>query len=148
MKHSVLKILALIVALGVAAPMLVPAGEKNAEGKRGARGAAMMAKLDEALGKLSLTEVQKTKIEACKAKYQEYVKAHGEEFKAARGGADEQKKREAKKGWFEKWQEMMDGIRAVLTDEQKKKLEEAMPARGARGDRGKPGAKRGGEVVQ
>jgi Spy/CpxP family protein refolding chaperone len=149
MKHSVLKTLALIVALCVAAPMFVTAGEKAAGGKRGeGRAGAMGARLDEALGKLSLTDEQKTKIETCKAKFQEYMKAHAEDMKTAREGTDEQKKKEVRRAFGEKRKEMIDGIRAVLTDEQKKKFEEAMPALGGRGDRGKPGGKRGGAVVQ
>jgi Spy/CpxP family protein refolding chaperone len=149
MKRSVLKTLAIIVALCVTAPMFVVAGEKAAGGKRGeGRAGAVGARLDEALGKLNLTDEQKTKVEACKAKFHEYVKAHAEDMKAAREGTDEQKKHEVRKAFGEKMKEMMDGIRAVLTDEQKKKFEEAMPARGAHGERGKPGGKRGGTVVQ
>jgi len=138
MKRSVLKSALLIVVFCVAVPMFVAAGEKAAD-----------AKLDEVLGKLNLTEEQKTKIEACEAKFREYKQANQEKRKAARGETDSQKRREAVKNMREKHQEMMDGIRTVLTDEQKKKFEEAMPAQGARGDRGrKPGSKPSGAVVQ
>ncbi|MCX7827188.1 MAG: Spy/CpxP family protein refolding chaperone [Verrucomicrobiae bacterium] len=149
MKQSVLKTVAWVVALCVAAPVFATAGEKAAGGKRGeGRVGAMDAKLDETLAKLNLTEEQKTKIEACKAKFREFMKEHAADMKAAREGTDEQKKREVRKTLMEKLKERRDGIRAVLTDEQKKKFDEEMPAWGARGERGKPRGKRGGSVVR
>ena len=132
MKHSVLKTLTLIVAVGVAAPMFV-SGADAPEGKRGQGKGAMGQRMNEALEKLNLTEDQKAKVEACKAKLQEYMQAHGEELKAAREETDPEKKRAAFKGMMEKMQEMRDGIRAALTDEQKKKFDELMPARHGEG---------------
>ncbi|MBI5395028.1 MAG: Spy/CpxP family protein refolding chaperone [Verrucomicrobia bacterium] len=142
MKHSALKTLALIAALCVAAPMLV-SGADAPEGKRGAGKGAMGAKFDEALGKLNLTDEQKTKVEACKAKFRDYMQAHGEELKAAREETDPEKKRAAFKGVMEKMQEMRDGIRGVLTDDQKKKFDELLPARHGDG-KGKGHGKAGG----
>jgi len=144
MKQSVLKTLTLAVAVGVAAPMLAfsadaPEGKRgNREGGKGAVG----ARFDEALGKLDLTAEQKTKVDAAKAKLQEYMKAHAEELKAAREETDQEKKRAAFKGMMEKMQEMRESIRGALTDEQKKKFDELVPARMGKGE-GKGRAKGG-----
>jgi Spy/CpxP family protein refolding chaperone len=128
MKPPVLKTLTFAAALCVAVPMSASGADAPA-GKRGAAKGAMGGKLDEALGKLDLNEEQKTKVEACKAKFRDYMQSHAEELKAAREETDPEKKREAMKGLFGQMKEMMDGIRAVLTDAQKKKLDELMPAR-------------------
>lgn len=132
MKRSILTTLTLAAALCVTIPMFV-SGADAPEGKRGHGKGAMGAKLDEALGKLDLTADQKTKIDAAKAKLQEFRQAHADELKAAQEETDPEKKRAAFKGMMEKMKEMMDGIRAVLTDEQKKKFEELMPARHGKG---------------
>lgn len=143
MKKSVLKTLTLAAAVAVAAPMLAVAADAP-EGKRGPReaGKGMMGeRLSEVLGKLNLTEEQKTKIEAQKAKLREHMEANREKFKAARDGSDEQKA-ELRKAMGEKMKEMMDGVRAVLTDEQKKKLAELMPAREGEGKGRRKGAEK------
>jgi Spy/CpxP family protein refolding chaperone len=146
MTQSVLKTLTFIAALTVAAPMLATAGDAPA-GKRGPRdaGKGMMGeRFNEVLSKLDLTEEQKTKIDAQKAKFREYMEANKEKFKAAREGSDEQKA-ELRKSVGEKMKEMMEGIRGVLTDDQKKKFAELMPAREGDGKgrrRGKEGDKK------
>lgn len=140
MKHSVLKTLTLIVALGVAAPVFV-SGADAPEGK-GGKGKGMPGqRMNEALEKLNLTEEQKTKIEACKAKMHEYMQAHAEEFKAAREETDPEKKRAVFQGMMQKMQEFREEIRALLSDEQKKKFDELMPARHGEGK----GQRKGGE---
>ena len=91
---------------------------------------ARVEQLDKAL---SLTDEQKTKIKEI------YTKA-GEEMRAAmkEGGGD----REAARGkMMERMRATRDQVRAVLTDEQKKKFDE-MPQRGG-GDQG--GRSRGGK---
>lgn len=114
--------------------MLATAGDApgNKRGHRdGVRG-PMGERFNEALAKLDLTEEQKKKIEAVKAKFREYMEANKEKFKAAREGSDEQKA-ELRKNMGEKMKEMMEGIRGVLTEEQKKKFAEMMPARDGEG---------------
>jgi Spy/CpxP family protein refolding chaperone len=110
------------------------------EGRRGKDGQgrgqmmspeARVEQLDKAL---SLTDEQKTKIKDI------YTKA-GEEMRAAmkEGGGD----REAMRGkMMERMKATQDQVRALLTDEQKKKFDE-MPQRGGgdRGGRGKRGEK-------
>ena len=132
MKRTILKTVTLIAALCVAAPMFV-SGADAPEGKRGHGKGAIAGKLDEALGKLDLTADQKTKIDAAKAKLGEYMKAHAEELKAAREATDPEKKREAFKGAMEQMKQTRDEIRSILTDEQKKKFDELMPARQGKG---------------
>ncbi|MBI5687748.1 MAG: Spy/CpxP family protein refolding chaperone [Verrucomicrobia bacterium] len=145
MRTSVLRMLVLGCALVLAAPSFALGKEKGAGGRR----AGALGPVEEALAKLELTAQQKTKIEECKTKFNDYVRASQEELKAGRKDNDPAKRRQAVKGLAEKRQELMDGIRAVLTDEQKKKFDEAMPkpaARGKGGAKGKP--KAGGTVTQ
>jgi len=128
--ESLRRTLTLLAALAVAAPFIATAGDAPA-GKRGVReaGKGMIGeRLNEALAKLDLTEEQKKKVESLKAKLREYMEANRDKFKAAREGSDQQKA-ELRKEMGEKMREMMEGIRAVLTDEQKKKLAELMPGR-------------------
>ncbi len=140
MKKTVLKTLTLIVAIGVAAPMLAAAADAP-EGKRGK--GAPGRRFDEALSKLDLTADQKPKVDAAKSKLTEYRKAHAEELKAAREETDPEKKRAAFKGVTEKMMEVREEIRSVLTDEQKKKFDELLPARMGEG-KGK-GQRKGGD---
>ncbi|MBI5684240.1 MAG: Spy/CpxP family protein refolding chaperone [Verrucomicrobia bacterium] len=127
MKRTILKTLTLIAALCVAAPMIATAADAP-EGKQGRGKGAMAGKLDEVLGKLDLTAEQKTKVDAAKAKLGEYMKSHAEELKAAREATEPEKRREALKGMMGQMKQTRDEIRAVLTDEQKKKFDELMPA--------------------
>ncbi len=132
-------------ALALVAPSFAFGKDKGAGGKRGGG----LAPVEETLVKLELTTQQKNKIEDCKAKFNDYVRASQEEMKAARQGNDPAKKKQAMKGLAEKRQELMDGIRAVLTDEQKKAFDEAMPKPAARGKGGaKKNPKSGGTVTQ
>ena len=136
MKRSILKTLTFVAALCVAAPMLSTAADAP-EGKRGKMG----GRLDEVLGKLDLTADQKAKVDAAKAKMAEYMKAHAEELKAAREATDPEKKQAAMKGMMEQMKQLRESITAVLTDEQKKKFAELMPARGPGQGQGKRGNK-------
>lgn len=145
MKTSVLKTLALGCALALIAPSFALGGDKGAGGKRDGG----LAAVEEALSKLELTAQQKTKIEDCKTKFRDYIKARHEDAKATKQSDDPTKKRQNAKALAEKKQELIDGIRAVLTDEQKKTFDEAMPkpaARGKGGAKAKPNA--GGTVTQ
>ncbi|MCX6910751.1 MAG: Spy/CpxP family protein refolding chaperone [Verrucomicrobia bacterium] len=145
MKTSVLKMLALGCALALVAPSFALGGDKGAGGKRDGG----LGHVEEALAKLELTTQQKTKIEDCKTKFRDYLRACHEEAKAAKQDNDPAKKRQAAKGLAEKRQELTDGIRAVLTDEQKKTFDEAMPKPAARGKgRAKANPKAGGTVTQ
>lgn len=146
MKTSVLKMLALGGALALMAPSFALAKDKGAGGKRGG---GPLAPVEEALAKLELTAQQKTKIEDCKAKFGDYLRATHEDAKNAKKENDPAKKRQAAKGLADKRQELLDGIRAVLTDEQKKQFDDALPkpaARGKGGAKKKPQA--GGTVTQ
>jgi Spy/CpxP family protein refolding chaperone len=144
MKTSVLKTLALGCALAMVAPALAPGGDKAAGGKRGGG----LAPVEEALAKIELTAQQKTKVEECKTKFREYTRARQEDAKATKRNSDPTQKRQDAKGLAEKRQELIDGIRAVLTEEQKKTFDEALPkpARGKGGGKAKP--KAGGTVTQ
>ncbi|MCX6901283.1 MAG: Spy/CpxP family protein refolding chaperone [Verrucomicrobia bacterium] len=143
MKTSVLKTLALGCALALVASSFAPGKDKAAgAGKRdGGTGA-----VEEALAKLQLTAQQKTKIDECKTKFREYLRACQEERKAAQQSNDAAKKKQATKGLAEKRQELLDGIRAVLTDEQRKTFDEALPKPTKRGAKANP--KAGGTVTQ
>jgi Spy/CpxP family protein refolding chaperone len=145
MKTSVRKMLAWGCAIALIAPSFAFGKEKGAGGKRD----AASGHVEEALAKLELTAQQKTKIEECKAKFNEYLRASREESKIGKKENDPAKRKQAAKGLAEKRQELSDGIRAVLTDDQKKTFDEAMPkaaARGKGGAKGKP--KAGGTVTQ
>ena len=145
MKTSVLRMLALGCALAVVAPEFVLGKDKGAGGKRDGG----LAAIEETVAKLNLTPQQKTKVEECKAKFNEYVRAAQEERRAGKKEVDPAKRREALKGVAEKKRELLDGIRAVLTDEQKKQFDEAMPKPAARGKGGaKDKPKTGGTVTQ
>lgn len=143
MRTSVLKMLVLGCAVALVAPSFTLGGDKGAGGKHG------LGPIDDALAKLELTDQQKKKIEDCKAKFRDYMQAHQEEMKTAKQSDDPAKKKQAAKGMREKRNELIDGIRDVLTDEQKKTFDEAMPkpdAHGKGGAKGKPDA--GGTVTQ
>lgn len=145
MRTSILRTLALGCALALVAPSFAFGKDKGAGGKRGGG----LAPIEEALAKLVLTAQQKTKIEECKTKFNDYMRASQEEAKAARRDNDPTKKKQVAKGLVEKRHELMDGIRAVLTDEQKKTFDEAMPKPAARGKGGaKQNPKSGGTVTQ
>lgn len=146
MKTSVLKTLALGCALALVTPLFVLGKDKGAGGGKHDGG---MGAVDEALSKLQLTAQQKAKIEECKTKFRDCLSTYREEAKQAKRSNDPEKKKETVKSIAEKRREMMDGIRAVLTNEQKKMFDEAMPKRGARGKGGsKADSKAGGSATQ
>ena len=146
MKTSVLKTLALGCALALVAPSFALGKDKGAGGGKRDGGTGAVEK---ALAKLQLTAQQKTKIEDCKTKFHEYLRACQEERKVAQKSNDAAKKKQAAKGLVEKRQELLDGIRAVLTDEQKKTFDEALPKPTKRGKGGaKANPKAGGTVIQ
>lgn len=146
MRISLLKALALGCALALAAPSFVLGKDKGAGGAKHDGGIGV---LDEALSKLQLTAQQKTKIEECKTKFRDCLSAYQEEAKQAKRSNDPEKKKEIAKSIAEKRREMLDGIRAVLTDAQKKTFEEAMPKRSAHGKGGaKTDTKTGGSATQ
>lgn len=145
MKTSVLKALALGCALALVTPLFVLGKDKGAGGGKHDGG---MGAIDEALSKLQLTAQQKTKIEECKTKFRDCLSTYQEEAKQAKRSNDPEKKKEVAKSIAEKRREMMDGIRAVLTDEQKKTFDEAMPKRGARGKGGAKTDPKAGGVTQ
>jgi Spy/CpxP family protein refolding chaperone len=141
MKACVLKMLVLGCVVALWAPSFALGGDKGAGGKRG------LGPVEDALAKLELTDQQKKKIEDCKAKFRDFMQAHQDEMKAAKQSDDPAKKRQAAKSMREKRQELIDGIREVLTDEQKKTFDEAMPKPPAhdKGAKTNPG---GGTVTQ
>lgn len=141
MKASVLKVLVLGCAVALMTPSLAPCGDKGTDGKRG------LGPMEDALAKLELTDQQKKKIEDCKAKFRDFMQSHQEEMKAARQGDDPAKKKQIGKALREKRQELMDGIREVLTDDQKKAFDEAMPKPAAHGKGGAKGNPSGGGTV-
>ena len=147
MKASVWKVLTWGCALAMIAPLLAFGGDKTAGG--GKHGGGALVPVEEALTKLELTEQQKTKIEDCKAKFRDYLKARQEDVKAAKQSDDPGRKKPGAKALAEKRQEMIDGIRAILTDEQKKTFDEALPKPAAHGKGGaKANPKAGGTVTQ
>ena len=87
------------------------------------------------LAKLNLTEDQKTKIDAIKAKFQkerqELEKTHKSDVDAAKQAKDQENPREIMK---RKRKAMMNEIKGVLTDEQKEQFQKAMEA--SHGDHG------------
>lgn len=143
MRASVLKMLVLGCAVALVAPSFAFGGDKGADGKRG------LGPIEDALAKVELTDQQKKKVEDCKAKFRDFMQSRQEEMKAAKQSDDPTKRKQLGKALREKRQDLIDGIRAVLTDEQKKTFDEAMPkpdAHGKGGAKGKPDA--GGTVTQ
>jgi Spy/CpxP family protein refolding chaperone len=146
MKESLLRTLVLGCVIALVAPSSVLGKDKGVGGGKHDGG---MGAIEEALSKLQLTAQQKTKIEECKTKFRDCLSAYQEEAKQAKRSNDPEKKKEIAKSIAEKRREMMDGIRAVLTDEQKKTFDEAMPKRGAHGKGGaKADPKAGGSATQ
>ncbi len=141
MKTSVLKMLVLGCVVAWMMPSFASGGDKGADGKRG------LGPVEDALAKVQLTDQQKKKIEDCKTKFRDFMQAHQEEMKAAKQGDDPAKKKQGAKALREKRQELIDGIREVLTDDQKKTFDEAMPKPGAHGKGNAKGTPAGGGTV-
>ena len=133
MKLSVIRTLALGVALTVSTSWVASAVDEGGKGGGHGRGEWLQA----ALEKLNLSEDQKAKIKdimgKAGAERQEFMKAHADELKAAKESGDQEKMRSVFAPMREKMKATMEEIKAVLTDEQKQKLMEAMPARGEHG---------------
>ena len=131
MQLSLVKTLALGAILIATAPLCSYAADEGAGHKRGHHGEQLQATLD----KLSLTDDQKAKIKVVtdklKADNEAYMKEHGADLKAAREAGDKEKMKTLMGPMMEKRKASMDEIKAVLTDEQKTKLAELMPAHGA-----------------
>lgn len=133
--YSMLKMAVLGCALLMAAPLLNAADDQPAKGEKRGKHGDMTEGI---LGKLNLTEDQKSKIDAIKAKFrgemQEFQKAHKEELDAAKQAGDRAKMREIMQPFAEKRDAMMKDIKDVLTDEQKAQFQKAMDeARAAHG---------------
>jgi Spy/CpxP family protein refolding chaperone len=136
MKLSVIKMLALGVALTVTAPWIASAADEGGKGGPGGgrgRGEWLQAALD----KLNLSDDQKAKIkdimDKAAADRQEFMKEHADELKAAKDSGDRDKMRSVFAPMREKMKATMEQIKALLTDEQKQKLAESMPAHGDQG---------------
>ena len=131
MKFSVIKMLALGFALTVTAPWIASAADEGGKGGGHGRGEWLQAALD----KLNLSDDQKAKIkdimDKAAADRQEFMKEHADELKAAAGDRD--KMRSVFAPMREKMKATMEQIKALLTDEQKQKLAESMPAHGEHG---------------
>lgn len=129
MKLSLVKMLALSLALIAAAPWFASAaGGKEGKGHRGSD------PLQAALEKLDLTADQKAKAKVITDKLAadraEFMKEHGAEVKAAREAKDKEKMRSLQAPMMEKQKTAIAEIKGLLTDEQKKKFDEVMPAGG------------------
>lgn len=133
MKLSLIKSLALSLALTVTAPWLASAADEGGKGGRHGHGDWLQA----TLGKLDLTDDQKAKIKVitnkAAADREEFTKAHADELKAAKDSKDREKMHSIMAPLMEKRKATLDEIKAVLTDEQKQKLAEAMPAHSEHG---------------
>ena len=125
--YSMLKMAVLGCALLMAAPWVNAADDPPAKCEKRGKHGDMMEGL---LAKLNLTEDQKTKVDAIKTKFrgemQEFQKAHKEELEAAKQAGDRAKMKEIMKPFAEKREAMMKDIKAVLTDEQKEKLQKSL----------------------
>ena len=134
MKLSVIKMLALGFALTVTAPWIASAADEGGKGGGRGRGGE---RLQAALEKLNLNDDQKAKIkdimDKAAADRQAFVKEHADELKAAKESGDQDKMRSIFAPMMEKRKATMEQIKAILTDEQKQKLMEAMPAHGDHG---------------
>lgn len=134
MKLSLIQSLALGLALTVTTPGLVSAADDGGKAGRHGRGGD---RLQAALEKLNLTDDQKAKIQVIKekanAEREAFMKEHAEELKAAKDSNDREKMRAVMGPLMEKMKATMEEIKKVLTDEQKQKLAEAMPAFGGHG---------------
>ena len=130
--HSILKMTVLGCALLMATPLFVTGDDQPAKGERHGKRGDMM---EGTLAKLNLTEDQKTKIDAIKAKFQkerqELEKTHKSDVDAAKQAKDQENPREIMK---RKRKAMMNEIKGVLTDEQKEQFQKAMEA--SHGDHG------------
>lgn len=131
MKSFITKTLTLGLALLAAATWSASAAEEGkGSGKMQQRGEALKAALD----KLNLNEDQKAKIKAitdkAAAEGREFMQAHAEELKAAKEANDHEKMKTIFAPMMEKRKALLDEIKAVLTDEQKQKLAESLPAHG------------------
>jgi Spy/CpxP family protein refolding chaperone len=136
--YSMLKMAVLGCALLMVAPWLNAADDQPAKGEKHGKHGDM---LDGILGKLNLTDDQKSKIEALKTKFhgemQEFQKAHKDEIDAAKQAKDRAKMHEIMKPFAEKRDAFMNDIKGVLTDDQKAQLQKAMDdAKAAHGKHG------------
>ena len=136
--YSMLKMAVLGCALLMAAPLLNAADDQPAKAEKHGKHGDMMEGF---LGKLNLTDDQKTKIDAIKTKFrgemQEFQKAHKAELDAAKQAKDRAKMHEIMKPMGEKRDAMINDIKGVLTDEQKEQFQKAMDeAKAAHGHHG------------
>ena len=133
MKLSLIKMLALSLALTVTTPLIASAADEGGKGAKHGRGEWLQG----ALEKLNLSDDQKAKIKSimdkAAADREEFTKAHAEELKAAKDSGDRDKMRALFAPMMEKRKATMEEIKAVLTDEQKQKLAASMPAHGEHG---------------
>jgi periplasmic protein CpxP/Spy len=133
MKLSVIQMLALGVALTVSASWVASAADEGGQGGKRGRGEWLQGALD----KLNLSDDQKAKVkdimDKANADRQAFMKEHAEELKAAKESGDRDKMRAVFAPMMEKRKATMEQILAILTDEQKQKLKESMPARGEHG---------------
>lgn len=134
MKLYLIQSLALGLALTVTTPGLVSAADDGGKaGKHGRGGDRLQA----ALAKLNLTDDQKVKVKVIMdkagAEREAFMKEHADELKAARDSNDREKMHAVMGPMMEKMKATLEEIKAVLTDEQKQKLAEAMPAHGGHG---------------
>lgn len=134
MKRSILTTFILACALCVGGPLAAFAGEG---GRRHTdRGSHS---LDAALGKLNLTDEQKSKVKAIKEKCHEEMKKWEHDHKADIDAARSAKDREKMKPLMEQRKTKLEGmiaeIKGVLTEDQKVQLQQALDA--AKADHGK-----------
>jgi Spy/CpxP family protein refolding chaperone len=133
MKLSILKAVTLGIALTLIPSCFSADEAKPAQHKRG-------GDLQGLLEKLNLTDEQKAKVkpimDKAAADAHEYMTAHADELKAARESNDPEKKKAAFGPMMEKRKATLEEIKPILTDEQKKKLEELQAAHGGHGPKG------------
>ncbi|MBN2584441.1 MAG: Spy/CpxP family protein refolding chaperone [Planctomycetes bacterium] len=114
-----------------------PAGDTmNREPRFGGRQQMSVAQLNRLLGQLDLNAEQKEKIAELQKTYEKKQAEQREKMAAVRekmqsAGEDQEKRdaarnemRELSTAGGESWKQLMEGTKAVLTDEQKKKFEE------------------------
>ena len=139
MKRSILTTIVLACALCMGGPLTAFAKEG---GKR--HGDRATGPLDGALAKMTLTDEQKSKVQAIKEKFHTEMKKWEEDHKAEIDAAKEAKDREKVRPLMEQRKTKMEGmiaeIKNVLNEDQKVQLQQALDA--AKAEHGKRAEKR------
>ncbi|MBI5394999.1 MAG: hypothetical protein HZA91_06835 [Verrucomicrobia bacterium] len=141
MKRSILTTLVLTCALCVGGPLAAFAKEGHERGKGGKHHGG--SPVDGALAKMTLTDEQKSKVQAIKEKFHTEMKKweadHKAEMDAAKAAHDRQKMKPLMEQRQTKMEGMIAEIKNVLNEDQKTQLQQALDA--AKAEHGKHGKK-------